>query len=161
MGEKPRLHIYTDFARDKSVFDPHKLLKLAFPIFRRSSTTFIPVFRYLRDAGVNNAEELKGSPYTSARAVCERIAAKSYALPSYRSQYEKYWLGKTTAEIIVEAAVEKVAIFIPHQAPQDVDLDALRAFINAHKPDDFIDPYSSFYRKLCSFYDKLAYGFDL
>ncbi|WP_024845709.1 SIR2 family protein [Paracoccus pantotrophus] len=106
--------IYTDFAQEKSVFDPQKLLKLAFPIFRRSSTTFIPVFRYLRDAGVNDAEELKGSPYTSARAVCEKIAAKSYALSSYRSQYEKHWSGKTTVEIIEEATVEKVSIFIPH-----------------------------------------------
>ncbi|MGK7652054.1 SIR2 family protein [Roseovarius sp. B08] len=153
--------IYTDFARDKSVFDPNKLLRLAFPIFRRSNTTFIPVFRYLRDAGINDMEKLKESPYTSARVICERIAAKSYALPSYRSQYEKHWRGKTTAEIIEEAAVEKVSIFIPHQEPQDVDLDALRDFIISHKPSEFIDPYSSFYRKLCSFYDKLAYGFDL
>ncbi|WP_103332166.1 SIR2 family protein [Pseudotabrizicola formosa] len=68
--------IYTDFAKDKSVFDSDKLLRLAFPIFRRSSTTFIPVFRYLRDAGINNAEDLKGSPYTSVRAVCEKIAKK-------------------------------------------------------------------------------------
>lgn len=153
--------IYTDFTREKSVFDPERLLKLAFPVFRRSSTTFIPVFRYLRDVGINNAEELNGSPYTSARAVCERIAAKSYSLLSYRSQYEKHWQGKTTSEIINEAPVEKVAIFIPHQGQNEVDLVALRAFIESHKPGDFIDPYSSFYRKLCSFYDKLAYGFDL
>jgi len=99
--------------------------------------------------------------YTSARAVCERIAAKSYSLSSYRSQYEKHWQGKTTAEIVDEAPVEKVAIFIPHQDPKEVDLEALRAFIEGHKPGDFLDPYSSFYRKLCSFYDKLAYGFDL
>lgn len=153
--------IYIDFTREKFVFDPEKLLKLAFPIFRRSSTTFIPVFRYLRDVGVNDKKELQGSPYTSARAICERIAAKSYSLPSYRSQYERNWRNKTTAEIISEAPVEKVAIFIPHQGPKEVDLEALRYFIQSHKPGEFIDPYSSFYRKLCSFYDKLAYGFDL
>lgn len=82
-------------------------------------------------------------------------------MPSYKKPFEKYWAGKTTAEIIARADKEKVAVFIPHQDPKDVDLAALRSFILEHKPDDFIDPYSSFYRKLCSFYDKLAYGFDL
>lgn len=153
--------VYTDFAQEKSIFDAEKLLKLAFPIFRRSSTTFIPVFRYLRDAGIENAEQLAQSTFTSARAVCEKIGKKSYALPSYRSQYEKYWAGKTTAEIIEGCSPEKVAIFVPHQDPKDIDLDALREFISKHKPSDFIDPYSSFYRKLCSLYDKLAFGFDL
>ncbi|TNJ43380.1 SIR2 family protein [Phaeobacter sp. B1627] len=153
--------IYTDFTKDKSIFDPKKLLKLAFPIFRRSSTTFIPVFRYLRDVGIKNAEELNASPYTSARAVCERIAKKSYALSSYKSQYDKHWASKTTSEIIAETAPEKVAIFVPHQDPKEVDLEALNKFISDHNPSDFIDPYSSFYRKLCSFYDKMAYGFDV
>ncbi|MDZ4087572.1 MAG: SIR2 family protein [Tabrizicola sp.] len=153
--------IYTDFAKEKSLFDSEKLLKLAFPIFCRSSTTYIPVFRYLRDVGINTAQELKDSKYTSARVVCEKIAKKSYALPSYKKPYDKYWAGKTTAEIIAGADQAKVAAFIPHQSPENVDLKALRDFILAHKPEDFIDPYSSFYRKLCSFYDRLAYGFDL
>jgi len=153
--------IYTDFSREKSIFDPEKLLKLAFPIFRRSSTTFIPVFRYLRDVGVHDAETLNNSPYTSARAICEKIAKKRYVLSSYKGQYERYWSGKTTSEIIEEAPPEKVAIFIPYQKLKDIDLVILREFILCHKPSDFIDPYSSFYRKLCSFYDKMAYGFDL
>lgn len=153
--------VYTDFIRERSVFDPERLLKLAFPVFRRSNTTFIPVFRYLRDTGINSAEELRASPYTAARAVCERIAGKSFASSSYETQYDKHWKGKTTAEITQGAATEKVAIFILHQHPKDVDLEAVRAFIEGHTPNDFTDPYSSFYRKLCSFYDKLAYGFDL
>ncbi|GGC04770.1 hypothetical protein GCM10011363_21820 [Marivita lacus] len=153
--------IYTDFTKAKSVFDAEKLLKLAFPVFRRSNTTFIPVFRYLHEVGITNAHELDKSTYTSAKIICKKMAKKKYALSSYKSQYDNYWSSKSTSEIIREADPQKVAIFVTHQDPKDVELDALKEFLSVHKPDDFGDPYSSYYRKLCSFYDRLAYGFDL
>ncbi|MEC9246405.1 MAG: SIR2 family protein [Pseudomonadota bacterium] len=155
------IDIYTDFAKDETDFDAEKLLRLAFPIFRRGTTTFIPVFRYLRDAGIKDAESLEKSPYTSAKSVCEKISKKSYALSSYKSHYEKNWSDKSTGEIIKTAPTEKVSVLIPHQGPNNVDLEQLREFILSHKPSDFRDPYSSYYRKLCSYYDRLAYGFDL
>ena len=49
--------LFKDVISDKSKFDAKKLLNVAFPAFARSSISFIPVFRYLREVGIKSVED--------------------------------------------------------------------------------------------------------
>ena len=153
------MDLYSDLPQETSTFDSERLLVAAFPQFARSSATFIPVFRYLSEVGINDVESLQNSKYDGAKTVVGKIHKKKYFVESYASQFHRDWASATTSEIIANNPAEKVALFVPFQKPEDVDLEVLREFLKSHTPRDFRDPYSSFFRKLCCFYDRVAFGF--
>lgn len=151
--------LFADFLSEKSKFDAGALLKLTFPTFIKSNTTFIPVFRYLRDAGIETKEALAGANLEAVEQVLAKIKERGYQVKSYRGAYEGKWKGKSTAEIIAGVEPAKVGLFVPFQDPKDVDLNALQAFLQEHASNDFIDPYKSFFKKLACYYDFLRFGF--
>lgn len=153
------MDLYIDLPQEKSKFDADRLLRVAFPLLAKSNATFIPVFRYLSELGIKNAEDLAASEYDGAKTVIDRIRKKEYFVRSYIPQFEREWSEVSTSDIIAGVSSEKVAQFVTLQNPESVDIDALRNFLKSHKPSDFRDPYASFFRKLCCFYDRIVYGF--
>ncbi|MDT3377347.1 SIR2 family protein [Labrys neptuniae] len=151
--------LFADFLSEKSKFDAPALLNLTFPTFVKSNTTFIPLFRYLRDAGIDTKDKLAAADLKAVEQVLKKIKDRGYQVKGYRGQFDAHWKGKSTAEIIAGVEAAKVALFVPFQHPSDVDLNVLQAFLQENASNDFIDPYKSFFKKLACYYDFLRFGF--
>jgi len=153
--------IFADVIKSDTAYDAKELLEIVYPAFKKLPNKYIPVFRYLRAAGINSKEELGASGFDDAGSIAVRSVERGFSLPGYRAQYERAFAGLSTAAIIEKTTPEKVTIMIPHQPHSDVDLEVLREFLCNHVDQLDKDPYKSFFRKLHAYYDFLKYGFDL
>ncbi|MEJ6785394.1 SIR2 family protein [Aminobacter sp. Piv2-1] len=153
--------VFDDFLKEKSEFDPKTLLRVAYPIFDKRNNTFIPVFRYIRDAGIKTKEDLTGFEYVAAYNVAKKAQDRGFEAKSYKSQYENRWAGRSTKEIVECNDPEKAVVFILNQPRKDIDMEVLRDFLKRNIDNKFRDPYKTYFRKLCCYFDKMAFGFDL
>lgn len=80
--------VFNDCLLDKSKFDASDLLASAFPGYARSNRTFIPVYRYLRSAGITSHQELAASRFEGAKKVVQKLKEADYTLPSYAKRYK-------------------------------------------------------------------------
>lgn len=154
--------IFSDVIQTESNFDANALLEGAYPALARSNRTFLPVFRYLRTAGIDDAAALEESRFLGAKKVVGKMSGQEYYYSkSYKRRYDDFFSEKTTREIIDDASTLKEALLmLPFQAKDQIDVAELRQFL-ADNPEAFVDPpYLTAYRKLVCLYDKLAFGFD-
>jgi hypothetical protein len=152
---------FLDIIADNSRFDAKNLLEIVYPSFLSLPNRYIPVFRYLRSAGINDKGELAASGLKAAHDIASRTLARGFSSATYRSQYDNAFAGLTTQEIVEKTTPEKATLMIPFQPSVEVDLDVLRKFLGEHVDQVDKDPYKSFFRKLFAYYDYLRYGFDL
>lgn len=151
--------LFSDILQDQSRFDPDSLLTFAFPTFAKSNSTFVPVYRYLREVGITNAQELAASKYQAAAIIVQKQESRGYKVASYKNTYDANWADKTTVDIISNLEPQKVALYVAFQHRDTVDRAALKEFLVAHVNSVFRDTYQTFFRKLVCYYDWLEYGF--
>lgn len=153
--------IFSDVIQVNSTFEATGLLKGAYPALSRSHRTFLPVFRYLRVAGVNDPDALAASNFVGAKKVVAKMAGQDYFLSrDYKRRYQANFASLDTSGIISKASNAKEALLmLPFQDEAEVDVEELRKFL-ASKAGEFLDPpYITALRKLICRYDKLKYGF--
>ncbi|MCG8271606.1 hypothetical protein MIC97_08835 [Aquamicrobium sp. NLF2-7] len=152
--------VFTDCLLDKSKFHAGDLLETAFPGYGRSNRTFIPVFRYLRSAGITSQQKLDESKYEGAKKVVRKLSGADYAPSNYASRYKKEFSDLSTKEIIEKAAnATEAVLMLAFQPSATVDLDSLASFLRANSTSIEKEPYKTAYRKLVCRYDRLAFGF--
>ena len=153
--------IFSDVLADESRFDGADLLSAAYPGLARSNRTFIPVFRYLREAGINSPEELASSKYDGAKKVVSKLPTSDYSLSrSYAARYRSAFSDLSTEEIINKATgPSEACIMLGFQPSTALDVAQLRSFLIEHAGAFTVAPYVTAYRKLVCRYDRLAYGF--
>lgn len=152
--------VFADCLLEQSKFEAADLLHSAFPGYGRSNRTFIPVYRYLKAAGVTCTEELAASNYEGAKKVVEKLRGADYTLPSYAARFKKEFANLGTAEIIGKAASKTEALLmLGFQANSDVDPDVLHDFLQDNHAAFDSEPYKTAYRKLICKYDRIVYGF--
>lgn len=153
--------IFADIVRVDSAFEASSLLEGAYPALARSHRTFLPVFRYLRSAGIVQKEALDASSFIGARKVARKVIGQDYFLSSaYRGRFDQYFGNLGTSDIINNAASKKEALLmLPFQDHHMIDIAALRAFLETNAAEFTGPPYITAYRKLVCLYDKLAFGF--
>jgi hypothetical protein len=151
--------IFEDVIADSSSYDHDQMLVSLYPTLLKRSNKYIPVYRYLRSAGIHTLDDLRRSKHAKIEEIIKKSSGT--ATPSYKKTYESVYKSKTTAEIIDMCTAEKAAIIIPHQTASDVDLRVLGDFLktNVKNVRSEISNYSSFFRKLVCYYDSLKYGF--
>lgn len=152
--------VFRDFVKDQSAFDPKTLLRVAYPSFERNNC-FLPVFRYLKEAGIDSKDKLHDSEYGAALRVAQKAQDRGFKVRSYAPHYDNNYAGKTTSDIIELAGVEKATIYIGHQPVVDIDLPVLKKFIIDNLDYPFRDPYKSYFKKLVAYYDRILFGFDV
>jgi len=152
--------LFEDCLAAASQFDGADLLASAFPIYARSNKTFIPVFRYLKSAGITNDEELTASKFEGAKKVVQKMRAADFTYPSYRKRYEKAFADLTTRDIIEKSSspIEAV-LMISFQPDVDLDPQVLGDFLRENVGKIEAEPYRSSYRKLVCRFDRLVFGF--
>lgn len=153
--------IFTDVLSTDSRFDSADLLSAAYPGLARSNRTFIPVFRYLRGAGINTPQELAASKYEGAKKVVAKLPTTDYSLSrSYAARYRTAFADLSTAKIIDKATgPSEACIMLGFQPSAAVDVPQLRNFLLEHAGAFTVAPYVTAYRKLVCRYDRLAFGF--
>lgn len=153
--------IFSDCLAEQSRFNAADLLSAAFSGLARSSRTFIPVYRYLRAAGIDSDDALKASTYEGAKKVVAKLAGADYSLGrSYAGRYRNAFTDLSTEEIIGKATGPiEACIMLGFQPGAAVDVDRLRAFLVEHAKTFTNAPYITAYRKLICRYDRLKFGF--
>ena len=135
--------IFTDVLSTDSRFDSADLLSAAYPGLARSNRTFIPVFRYLRGAGINTPQELAASKYEGAKKVVAKLPTTDYSLSrSYAARYRTAFADLSTAKIIDKATgPSEACIMLGFQPSAAVDVPQLRNFLLEHAGAFTVAPY--------------------
>lgn len=152
--------VFSDCLLEVSKFDAADLLGSAYPGYARSSRTFIPIFRYLKSAGITSSQQLQESKFEGAKKIVAKLRAADYTSSPYSSRYKSAFSNLSTSEIIQKAsAPTEAALMLAFQPAAEVDLNALREFLVQHLDSFDAEPYRTAYRKLVCRYDRLAFGF--
>ena len=120
-------------------------------------TKNVPVFKYLREIGINGPEQYGEHLHFLDKWVKRDL--KDYRVKQYLAGYFKR-RHLAIVELIEACTSENASIFIPHMPPEKIDLFVLREFLlkNENKMDYKVSSYASHFRKLAALYDKLRWG---
>ncbi|WP_137919096.1 SIR2 family protein [Hydrogenophaga sp. 2FB] len=153
------LDLFKDFLADKSKFDAKAILNKTVPDLGRGAT-YIPVFRYLKEAGINTQEAYKKSGLFLAKHLplkgAEHYRSRPYAKPFVKTEKDK-----TADQIIATNSPEKAAMFLPYLSKDRFDVAAVRAFLlkNVDRFESSF-PYSTYFRKLACLCDYYQFGWS-
>lgn len=153
--------LFDDVIKVESSFDAIPLLDGAYPVLGRSNRTFTPVYRYLKEAGVENLESLESSRFLGAKKIVAKMSGEdAYLTKYYKKRFEDRFSDYDTKGIIDNAANQKESLLIlPFQDRNAVDLEVLRSYLQENKHHFTETFYVTAWKKLVCWYDKLKYGF--
>jgi hypothetical protein len=152
--------VFADCLLDKSEFDGAGILSAAYPAYARSSRTFIPIFRYLRAAGIESDDALAASKYEGAKKIVGKMRGADYTSNSYATRYKRSFEGLSTKEIIEKSSSPiEALLMLAFQPANTIDIGTLRDFLRDNAGTFDSEPYLTAYRKLVCRYDRLAFGF--
>lgn len=151
--------IFEDIIVDKSKYDAKALLQEAYPKFEKLRNKYIPIFKYLSEAGIKSIDDFNKSEYKSLAKIVNFTRGFDFRIASYQKQYDQYWSGHTMDEIIKNNLAEKASILIPFSP--DIDVDILQSFLDTHKDKmkTANSQYATYFRKLACLYDFKKFGF--
>lgn len=149
--------IFVDVLNGSEKLDSTQLLKYTIPNIN-SSCKYVPIFKYLKEIGINSQEQYENSEWNFDKYV--NIGFEGLKTKNYIRQYVKTERNKSTIEIIETNTSEKVAILLPFQKAEEINIEALEKFLqeNSEKFDTANSNYASYFRKLACLYDRLKYG---
>ena len=122
------LDLYQDCINDDKDFEATKILQQTIPQIRKSNNTNIPIYKYLREIGINNDDEYKnnslGLNFTLPKST-NFAAYKSF------SEEEKGYSLEKTLSVFGGNDVWKAVALIPYlNISAQADLELLRRFIS-------------------------------
>jgi len=157
-----RLDLLRDVVFDGATLAPSRVIHFNLGGFL-SSASYVPVFKYLREAGYFDADSAskleKLPPAISSAAKRTQL----YFMPPayYRTVFRKNFSATTSLEDLISKKGKDTAIkLIPLLDPSLVDMLALSEFLRAEFDNQISNPIkrSEFSRLVC-FYDWIKYGF--
>ena len=126
------------------------------------ATTYIPVFKYLHDEGIDSLDAYKKSGLTLDKLVSKELSG--FQVKQYRSAFYANWNHHSIDKIIDGCTTQNAAAYIPFMQPKDIDLESLKAFLIANQGKmDYQERHvaATNLRKLVVLYDKLKWGWSL
>lgn len=150
-----------DVLHDNKGYDANQVLEHAIKNAGRN-TPNVPIFKYLRAAGINSIADYRKSLLQLDKWVVRDI--REYrSFKTYASPFRNHHRNKSIAEIISDCTPENASAFIPFLPVERIDLETLRKFLiaNEEKVRPGASNYASNFRKLASLYDRLKWGFEL
>ena len=116
---------------------------------------------HLRTVGINSLADLKASEYANLEDVLRKATRDDYRIKHYQKQFATLYSGMSTAEIIATLTSEKAAIMIPQQNDSDIDIAAVKSFLQANTTGLASGNYATYYRRLGCLIDFIEDGFPL
>lgn len=148
-----------DVLSDKNELMAEKVLTESYPMLTKSApTSFLPIYKYLSQVGINSDESYKGNKLGLNYNLRKGCDFKSYKFPDE----EKKLKLKEIIEKYKGKDVRKAVALIPYIDINEEDFDFLRDFIERNFNDFLIkkNNYSTYMRKLICFYDWKKYGWE-
>jgi len=151
--------LFEDIILEKNLFDANCILRDTVPILGMSSN-FIPIFKYLRDSGVENQKSYRASglklekhlPYTQ----------EHYFTPAFKGAFARDAIGLTAIQIVEQFPPPRAANYLAMLKKKDFDAAVVREFLqsnlNMFKPKT---ANATPFRKLACMYDFYVNGWDL
>ncbi|MEE3028853.1 MAG: SIR2 family protein [Pseudomonadota bacterium] len=151
------IDLFTDLLRNDGGFDAKHIVKTTIPIIGKGSS-YIPVYKYLKEIGINSQESYESSGLELTKWLNQNDDA--FYTKTHARSFVKNYKESTAQEIIDNCTPENAAIFLSFLKPENLDVDAVRQFLdeNINKFDYRICSGSSYFRKLSCYYDKTVYG---
>ncbi|XZE44044.1 SIR2 family protein [Pirellulaceae bacterium SH467] len=153
-----RLDLFNDVMASVSQYDPLSIVKDLLPTLMQN-TPFVPIFRYLREAGLIAADGT--IDVTSLHSRVARTAgfglSNYYSPKSYRRELERVQNECRCVKKVVETYGENAYLYISMLRKDQIDLTHLRNYITANMK--FVSPKKTqtYFRRLICLYDWLAY----
>ena len=148
--------LINDVLYERGSFESQKIVD---SVIRRAgkNTVYTPVFKYLKEIGINNATDYEDSNLPLDKWVkrnTELYKVKQYARVYFNRRHE------SMQEIIDNSTPEIAAMLLPFISKDKFDLDILKKFIieNNEKLEYSNSSYASYFRKLVSLYDQIKWG---
>nr|WP_298410481.1 SIR2 family protein [uncultured Halomonas sp.] len=151
--------IFLDSIKEESNYDAEQILARTIPNMK-SSNKYVPIYRYLREIGINSLSDLRSSEHASLEKFV-RNTRQDFVYLTYQKQYSLEFAGLSTSEIIAKTTVKKAPMIIPFQQDQDIDRAEVRAFLDTHKEHMLAGKSSAgtYFRKLACLLDYIDYSF--
>lgn len=154
--------IYCDCINDDRDFEAIMILQKTIPQLRKSGSSNLPIYKYLREIGISSDEEYLNNPLGLNFNLPTANSFASYK--SFSTKEKKYSLTKALQEFQGDNIWKAVAL-IPYLHITNDDLEILRSFISSHMQDFLVKKskksnYATNMRKLICFYDYLKYGWN-
>ena len=138
-------------------FEAIKILQHSIPRIRKTRKTSLPIYKYLREIGLNNDEEYEKNPLGLNIPLASQSEFRSYK--SF-SDTEKNYTFQQAIDTFTGKETWKAVALIPYLEIQEEDIEQLRCFISKNLTDFLVrkNNYSTYMRKLVCVYDCLKYG---
>jgi hypothetical protein len=151
------MDLFHNLIFDEVKVDCGQILNVTIPELEKR-TKYLPVFKCLSEADVTSQSDYQQSEFHLDKMVDCNLS--QYRTTAHLRSFIKNAKDQTLSEIIKSYPPEKASLYIPFLKPDEIDLDELRVFLstNFEKFDSEVSTYSSYFRKLACFYDRLKYG---
>lgn len=151
--------IFTDFLLPTSKLQPDALLESTYPALSRTSSTFIPIYKYLRLANIDSMSILESSKYEGAKKIVKKLKAADYTTPSYISRYKREFLNLSSTQIIEKSSsTNEAVLMLGFQEKETIENNVVLNFIIQNRHSFKSEPYKTAYRKLVCLHDREKYG---
>lgn len=118
---------------------------------------FLPVFKYLKNVGVNSRKEFFESRFQAAAKFID-FKLDDFISPRVKVTYETDCHDKSTKEIVDSYPSSMAAGLIACQGGDKIDLEAVIDFLHSNSSEFREGSNSTPFRKLACLYDQLRYG---
>lgn len=149
------VNVFKDIIGVDGNFDPHMILDTVIPEF---SGKYIPVFKYLREVGIDSAEKYNESEYDLF--ILRDFKMSNFQTKQAKERYKRSCSGKNVSEIVEEFDDDVAVTLIPCINWKSIDTKDLKGFLvkNVDKFDADNSRYATYYRKLVCIYDAMTNG---
>ncbi|MGP9677412.1 SIR2 family protein [Halomonas sp. AOP27-A1-41] len=152
--------LFEDLLHEDKAYDCEQILNTVAPKVCKS-TPNVPVFMYLRKAGINNDKDYRESGYSLDKVVYRDL--KKLRVVSYKKPFFRNYRHMDMGQIIEACTPENAAAYIPFLSSEKINVEILHQFLveNEEKFYYEISSYASSFRKLAALYDRLKWGWDV
>lgn len=151
--------LFEDVLFERNIFDAKCILKDTAPILGMSSN-FIPIFKYLRDAGIESHKAYKASGHKLDQHI--PYVAEHYVTPAFKGPFTRDATGMNASQIVAAFQPPRAANYLALLKKKDFDTAVVRDFLqsNLHmfKPKTVN---ATPFRKLACMYDYHVNGWEL
>lgn len=122
------------------------------------NTQNVPVFKYLRQVGIDSADAYRKSDLALDKWVKRDL--KDFRVKMYSAPFFRKYRHQSMLDVVDGCTPESASAYIPFFSRDKIDLNLLRQFLidNQEKLDYSNSNYASNFRKLAALYDKLKWG---
>lgn len=151
--------LFSDLLKNDGEYDAAKIIESTIPNVGKGSS-YIPVYKYLREIGVNTQEEYDALGIDLSKWLNQKEDA--FHTRTHAKSYVKNHKDSTAKDIIETCTAENAAIFLSFLKPENFDVEIVREFLaeNLEKFDYRVCSGSSYFRKLSCYYDRIVYGWQ-